>query len=107
MDFATTAEQDALADKVTAFARQELTSRAADNDRAARFDRAGWRACAEFGVRGWPVPPPYGGAGLDPLSCVLALEALGYGCTDNGLLFAVNNHLWACTSYLLAHGTEE
>jgi alkylation response protein AidB-like acyl-CoA dehydrogenase len=107
MDFATTAEQDALVDKVIAFARQELTGRAAGNDRAARFDRAGWRACAEFGVLGWPVPAPYGGAGLDPLSCVLALEALGYGCTDNGLLFAVNNHLWACTSYLLAHGTED
>ncbi len=107
MDFATTPEQDKLVAEVTGFARAELCDRAADNDRAARFDRESWRASAEFGVLGWPVPTRYGGVGLDPLSCVLALEALGYGCTDNGLLFAINNHLWACTSYLLAHGSED
>lgn len=107
MDFATTPEQDKLVAEVVAFAGAELCARAAGNDREARFDRDGWRACAEFGVLGWPVPTRYGGQGLDPLSCVLALEALGYGCTDNGLLFAINNHLWACTSYLLAHGDDE
>jgi alkylation response protein AidB-like acyl-CoA dehydrogenase len=38
---------------------------------------------------------------------VVALEALGYGCRDNGLVFAINNHLWACAIYLLNHGSPE
>lgn len=104
MDFATTPEQDRLVAEVTEFGREELSRRAADNDREARFDAQSWSACAKFGVLGWPVPARYGGAGLDPLTLVLALEALGYGCRDNGLLFAVNNHICACVSYLIEHG---
>jgi alkylation response protein AidB-like acyl-CoA dehydrogenase len=66
-----------------------------------------WRRCAEFGVLGWPVPEEYGGRGLDPLTTMVALEALGYGCRDNGLVFAINNHLWGCAIHVLLHGTEE
>jgi alkylation response protein AidB-like acyl-CoA dehydrogenase len=107
MDFAPTPEQEKLADEVVEFAQAELCDAAADNDRAATFDRGAWKRCADFGVLGWPVPVEYGGAGYDALTCVLAYEALGYGCADNGLVFAINNHVWACTSYVLTHGTEE
>ena len=107
MDFATTPEQDRLVADVIAFGQRELSGRAAENDALAQFDTAGWKAAAEFGILGWPVPRRFGGAELDPVTCVLALEALGYGCADNGLLFAINNHLWACISYLLVHGSDE
>ncbi|MFI0908773.1 acyl-CoA dehydrogenase family protein [Streptomyces sioyaensis] len=70
------------------------------------FNRAGWKRLAEFGAMGWIVPEEYGGAGLDPLSTAVAFEALGEGCRDNGLVFAVNNHVWACVVYLLHHGSE-
>lgn len=70
------------------------------------FNRVGWKRLAEFGVMGWIVPEEYGGAGLDPLSTAVAFEALGEGCRDNGLVFAVNNHVWACVVYLLHHGSE-
>jgi alkylation response protein AidB-like acyl-CoA dehydrogenase len=107
MDFATTPEQDKLVDEVVSFAQAELSAGAADNDRNATFDRDAWRRCADFGVLGWPIPQEYGGAGYDAVTCVLAYEALGYGCADNGLVFAVNNHVWACTSYVLTHGSAE
>lgn len=107
MDFAPTREQRALVTSVTEFARGKLADRAADSDDSEEFDRDGWQRCAEFGVLAWPVPARHGGSGLDPLSCVLAFEALGYACEDNGLLFAINNHVWAATSYLLAHGTPQ
>lgn len=107
MDFALAPEQERLADEVEAFARAELCSAAADNDRAAVFDRDAWKRCAEFGVLGWSIPVEYGGAGHDALTCALAYEALGYGCADNGLVFAINNHVWACVSYVLTHGTPE
>lgn len=107
MTFELTPEQRRLRADVIAFARRELGRDAAGTDREARFPARDWRRCAEYGVLGWPVPTAYGGAGLDPLSTIVALEALGYGCRDNGLVFAVNNHLWGCVSYLLLHGDEE
>ncbi|MDH6118960.1 acyl-CoA dehydrogenase family protein [Kitasatospora sp. GAS204B] len=96
-------EDHALRNKVLEFAR----ALSAESDEKARdgFDRVGWKRLAEFGVHGWIAPVEYGGAGLDPLSAILAFEALGQGCTDNGLVFAVNNHVWACMVYLMEHGT--
>ncbi|MFF3941714.1 acyl-CoA dehydrogenase family protein [Streptomyces phaeofaciens] len=107
MDFDLTAGQRRLRDEVVAFAREELGHDVADHDRDGSFPRQDWRRCAEFGVLGWPVPEEYGGRGLDPLTTMVALEALGYGCRDNGLVFAVNNHLWGCVIHLLLHGTPE
>ena len=106
MDFAMTAAQQALRIKVIEFART-LGEKAAEHDRDETFDHDGWRACAEFGVAGWPVPVEYGGGGLDELTTVIACEALGYGCRDNGLVFAVENHLWACVVHVVKHGNDE
>ncbi|MFI8288378.1 acyl-CoA dehydrogenase family protein [Streptomyces sp. NPDC085614] len=107
MDFELTDEQRRLRKEIVAFARAELGRDVAEDDRTGRFPREDWDRCAGFGVLGWPVPREYGGGGLDPLTTMIALEALGYGCRDNGLVFAVNNHLWACVVHLLLHGTEE
>jgi alkylation response protein AidB-like acyl-CoA dehydrogenase len=106
VDFELSPEQRKLRTDVIAFARQELGQDVADNDRASCFPVRDWHRCAEYGVLGWPVPVEYGGSGCDPLTTMIALEALGYGCRDNGLVFAVNNHLWGCVIYLLSHGTE-
>ncbi|WP_330343214.1 acyl-CoA dehydrogenase family protein [Streptomyces sp. NBC_00557] len=107
MDFELTEEQRRLRKEIVAFAREELGRDADARDREGSFPWADWRRCADFGVLGWPVPEEYGGSGLDPLTTIVALEALGYGCRDNGLVFAVNNHLWACVIHLLLHGTPE
>ncbi|WP_433333355.1 acyl-CoA dehydrogenase family protein [Spirillospora sp. CA-294931] len=107
MDFELTPEQRGLRREIIAFARQELGATVAEDDRTGRFPIEDWRRCADFGVLGWPVPTTYGGGGLDPLTTIIALEALGYGCRDNGLVFAIGNHLWGCAVYLLNHGTEE
>lgn len=106
MDFEITAEQRKLKDDTIAFARRELGANVAEDDRQARFPVEDWAKCADFGVLGWPVPERYGGRGIDPLTTMIALDAFGYGCRDNGLVFAVNNHLWGCAIYLLLHGTE-
>ncbi len=54
-----------------------------------------------------PIPTEYGGSGLDPLSTALALEALGYGCEDSGLVFSVCAHLLACTVPVWKHGSDD
>jgi alkylation response protein AidB-like acyl-CoA dehydrogenase len=107
MDFSLAAEQAALRARVIRFARERLGAKAAEHDRDETFDADGWQACAEFGVLGWPVPREYGGSGYDPLTTIIACEALGYGCVDNGLVFAIENHMWACVIYLLRHGSPE
>ena len=60
-----------------------------------------------MGLQGLPVPEEYGGSGLDPLTCAIALEALGYGCRDGGLVFSLCAHLLSCVVPLWKHGNEE
>jgi alkylation response protein AidB-like acyl-CoA dehydrogenase len=38
---------------------------------------------------------------------MLALEALGYGCVDGGLVFSINAHMWTSVIPITEHGTEE
>ena len=49
-----------------------------------------------MGLAGLPVPEEYGGVGVDPMTTAIALEALGYGCEDTGLVFSLCAHLLAC-----------
>ena len=78
---------------ILAFCRAELTEGAEERDRAGTFPRELWNKCGEMGLQGMPVPEEKGGLGLDPLSCAVALEALGRGCPDGGLLMALSAHL--------------
>jgi hypothetical protein len=107
VDFDLTVEQSHLHDEVTRFARGELNHDVVGRDGNSEFPAAEWLKCAEFGIQGLPVPAEYGGQGADPLTIMLALEALGYGCTDNGLIFSLNAHMWACEMPIVDFGTEE
>jgi alkylation response protein AidB-like acyl-CoA dehydrogenase len=107
MDFDLTEEQRLLRDAVVEFARHELNDDVLERDRAAAFSREAWRKCAGLGLLGLPIPREYGGAGADAVTTMVALEALGYGCTDNGLIFSLNAQLWACETPIARYGTEE
>jgi len=78
-----------------------------DRDRCEQFSWEHWKKCAQMGIQGLPVPQEYGGSGADTLTTVCALEALGYGCRDNGLLFSINAHMWTTEIPLMGFGTEE
>jgi len=108
MDFSFDADQLAFRDSVTRFAKAELNNNdLIQRDRASQFDSAAFKKCAEFGIQGLPIPTEYGGSGADPLTVVIAMEALGYGCQDNGLLFSINAQMWSFEIPLLEFGTEE
>lgn len=51
-----------------------------------------------------PIPAELGG-GAGILTTVLVMEALGYGCHDNGLLFSLNAQLWSLELPLVKFGT--
>jgi len=101
VDFDPTEEQRAYYDSVVRFARRAL-----GDEGAVPFTTA-WRRCAEFGIQGLAVPAAYGGSEAGALTIILAMEALGLGCRDNGLIFSINAQMWACQHPLARLGTEE
>lgn len=106
MDFQPNEEQRLLCDAVRGFGRS-LNEGMIERDAAAVFDRDAWLQCAAFGIQGLPVPAAYGGAGQDLTTTLLAMEALGYGCRNNGLVFSLNAQMWAFELPLVRFGSEE
>lgn len=107
MDFELSEEQRLLRSEIRRFAQEELNDGLEERDRDQVFRRDLWQACAGMGLVGLPIPEEYGGAGLDPLSTAIALEALGYGCEDSGLVFSICAHLLACVVPIWKFGSEE
>jgi hypothetical protein len=99
-------DEQLMAQKTAAeFARGEVLPRAADIDREHRFPAELVRRMAELGFLGIAIPEQYGGAGLDTVSYVLALEEISRGCASStGVIMSVNNSL-VCDP-LLKFGTE-
>lgn len=107
MDFSLTDEQIRWRDEVIAFAKREFREPLVDADHASTLDGDGWQKIAEAGILGAAFPERYGGRGLDDVTAVVMLEALGYGCRDNGLTYAVNSQIWSVQLPLLEFGTDE
>jgi alkylation response protein AidB-like acyl-CoA dehydrogenase len=106
LDFSWNEEQLALRASIISFAKKELNDSLIEQDRDEGFNWEGWKKCAAMGLHGLPVPQEYGGQGADILTTACALEALGYGCRDNGLIFSINAHMWSAEIPFLKFGTE-
>jgi alkylation response protein AidB-like acyl-CoA dehydrogenase len=106
VDFSWSDDELTLQKSVTAFAR-ELNHDLIARDLREEFSWDAWRKCAAFGIQGLPIAEEYGGGGADILTTVCALEALGYGCRDNGLIFSINAHMWSSEIPFQSFGTEE
>ena len=107
MDFSWTDEQLDYKQKVIEFAQHELNDDLVDSDKHGIFSHEKWQKCAEFGIQGLSVPKDYGGSDADILTGLLTMEALGYGCRDNGLTFALNAQMWTVQLPILKFGTED
>ncbi|MGH7508115.1 MAG: acyl-CoA dehydrogenase family protein [Gemmatimonadales bacterium] len=103
MDFDWSQEQHDFRKAVIRFAMAELT----DGEDSVEWFRAAWKKCAEFGIQGLPLSPDFGGGGASHLTVVAALEALGYACLDNGFIFSLNAHMWACQHPIACFGNQE
>jgi alkylation response protein AidB-like acyl-CoA dehydrogenase len=107
MDFSWNDQQLALRDAVLEFARGTLNEGFEEREAASVFPRELWQKCAEFGIQGLPLPEEYGGSDQDPLTTMLAMEALGKACMDQGLLFSIHAHMWSIEMPILRFGTAE
>lgn len=105
MNFELTEEQKALRDLAHEFARKEIAPIAAKIDETGEFPRETVKKMGELGLMGIEVPPEYGGAGLDCVSYVLAMEEISKVCASHGVVMSVNNSL-VCYG-LSKFGTEE
>jgi cyclohexanecarboxyl-CoA dehydrogenase len=79
MDFALTAEQEALVRTLRVFARRELASRSPEWDKSGEFPWDAWKQMAQLGLFGLRTPAAYGGQEADLLTTGLAVEEIGRG----------------------------
>ncbi len=107
MDFSLTEEQIEFRRSAIEFAQRELNAEIQENDKNRVFNRRGWEKCAAFGIQGLFMPKKYGGLEANLLTVIAAMEGLGYGCRDNGLLLSLNSHIWTCESPILKFGSEQ
>ncbi len=107
MDFSWSQDQLMLRKSVIEFAQKQLKDDLIVRDSESKFPFNLWKKCADFGIMGLPIPEKYGGRGDSILSSVYAMEALGYGCRDNGLLFGLSAQMWDVQMPILDFGTEQ
>ena len=104
-DLALSAEQELVQRTARDFATDKLLPIAAEIDRDAAVPKAILAELAALGFMGVCVPTELGGAGLDAVSYVLALEEINRACASTGVIMSVNNSL-VCDP-LLRCGTPE
>src|SRR5262245_46569899 len=92
--------QESWKQRAREFAAQRLQGEAEEG-----FDRAGWRACAEFGVLGLTVPEALGGRGATLEQFVAAMEGMGYATRRQGVLFAANAQVFGAVEPIRLSGT--
>jgi len=107
MEFDFTPSQRHWHDSAVRFAREHLTDDILERDEHRTFWREGWTRCAELGIQGLPIPQTYGGKGGGLSDTIAAMEGLGYGCPDSGLIFSINASMWTNSIPILLYGTED
>ena len=82
MDFQLTEQQRMIRDAARDFAQKELAPHAAQWDRDEEFPAEAVTKLAELGFLGMNTPTEYGGAGMDMVSYVLAMEEISAVCAS-------------------------
>jgi alkylation response protein AidB-like acyl-CoA dehydrogenase len=98
-------EHKMIHDAARDFAQKEIAPVAAEFDESGEFPMQTVKKMGELGFMGIEVPEAYGGAEMDTLSYVLALEEICKVDAAHGVVMSVNNSLY-CHG-ILRFGTEE
>ena len=93
MDFKLTEDQQAVLQTARDFAQSEVLPKAAEIDREHRHPAELVKRMAELSFLGIAVPEQYGGAGLDHVSYVIAMEEIARACASTAVIMSVNNSL--------------
>ena len=105
MDLQLSEEHGMIRDAARDFAQNEIAQVAAHYDETGEFPYATVKKMGQLGFMGIEVPEEYGGAGMDTLAYVLALEEINKVDAAHGTIMSVNGSLF-CYG-ILQFGTEE
>ena len=105
MDFTLTEEHIMIRDAARDFAQTELLPGVIERDETQTFPAEQIKKLGELGFLGMMVNPKYGGAGMDAISYVLAMEEISKIDASASVIMSVNNSLvcWGLETF----GTEE
>lgn len=103
--FSLSEEHKMIRDAARDFAQNEIVPIAAELDESGEFPYATIKKMGDMGFMGIEIPEQYGGAGMDTLSYVLALEEICKADASHGVIMSVNNSLY-CHG-IMKFGTEE
>src|ERR1700681_161841 len=109
MDFSYTEEQLAIRQAARDFARQECLAGVIERDEKQQLPREQLLKLADLGFMGMMVAPEYGGAGMDTVSYVLAMEEISKIDASVSVAMSVNNSLvcWGLEAYGSPHQKEK
>ncbi len=105
MDLELTEEHKMIRDAARDFAQNEIAKVAAHYDETGEFPYETIKKMGELGFMGIEVPEEYGGAGMDAMAYVLAMEEINKVDAAHGTIMSVNNSLF-CYG-ILRFGSEE
>ncbi len=105
MDLQLSEEHLMIRDAARDFAQKEIAPVAAHYDETGEFPYETIRKMGELGFMGIEVPEEYGGAGLDTIAYVLAMEEIAKADVAHSTIMSVNNSLF-CYG-IMRFGTEE
>jgi alkylation response protein AidB-like acyl-CoA dehydrogenase len=71
----------------------EVKPKAQEVDESGEFNWSAVRKMGPIGLLGLFVPEELGGSNVDPISAVIAMQELGWGCGSTGLAIAAHNGL--------------
>ncbi|MDY3352079.1 acyl-CoA dehydrogenase [Riemerella anatipestifer] len=93
MDFNLTEEQLMIQQAARDFAQNELLPEVIERDKDQKFPAEQVKKMGELGFLGMMVDPKYGGAGMDSISYVLAMEEIAKVDASVAVIMSVNNSL--------------
>ncbi len=101
MQFQFTEQQRMIRDMARDFANRVIAPVAAELDATGHFPKDIVRQMGELGLLGMNVAEAYGGAGLDAVCYVAAMEEVSRACASCGVIMSVNNSLvcWPLETY--------
>ncbi len=105
MNFDLNDEQNTWKKSVHKFVDEVVKPKAREVDENEEFNWDAVRKGGPVGLLGLNIPEEYGGSNVDMVSCVLALEEIGWGCGSTALSFTAHNGLG--TAPIALYGTDE
>lgn len=101
MNFNYEEEQNLYREEIISFARKNLN----EKKNLEGFSAEMWKKTSEMGLLGLTVSEEYGGMGESYETAAIVIEALGYGCINNGFVFVINNHIWVAQNLIFLYGS--